>query len=123
MGLIFIGIGGNKMKDKKKILLINPPPSDERCECCNKHISELKPFGGPGDPLVGDFTGVLLKKNFRGMVAHGTHKKFSGEEALDIKQMENTISASWECRDCYVLETKEYLEKQKEIYESLNRKE
>jgi hypothetical protein len=34
---------------------INPPPSDCRCECCGKHISELKPFGKAGDPLVGDF--------------------------------------------------------------------
>ena len=45
--------------------IINPPPSDGRCIVCDRHISELKPFGGPGDPLVGDFTGEVLVKNFR----------------------------------------------------------
>jgi hypothetical protein len=44
---------------------INPPPQNGKCECCGKHISELKPFGGPGDPLVGDFTGVYLIKKWR----------------------------------------------------------
>lgn len=33
--------------------LIRGPPRDERCEVCGRHISEPKPFGGPGDPLVG----------------------------------------------------------------------
>ena len=27
---------------------INPPPSDGRCMCCGKHISELKPYGKAG---------------------------------------------------------------------------
>ncbi len=45
--------------------LVNPPPQDGRCHVCGRHISELKPFGGPGDPLVGDFTGELLVKRFR----------------------------------------------------------
>jgi hypothetical protein len=44
---------------------LNPPPEDGRCEVCGKHMSELKPFGGPGDPLVGDFSGELLVKRFR----------------------------------------------------------
>ena len=45
---------------------IHPPPLDGRCDCCGKHISELKPFGKEGDPLVGDFNGELLVKRFRG---------------------------------------------------------
>jgi len=45
--------------------LINAPPEDGRCEVCGRHLSELKPFGGPGDPLVGDFSGELLLKTFR----------------------------------------------------------
>ena len=28
-----------------------------KCYICDKDENELKPFGGPGDPLVGDFTG------------------------------------------------------------------
>ena len=44
---------------------INPPPVEGRCQCCHKHISELKPFGGPGDPLVGDFSGAMLIKIWR----------------------------------------------------------
>ena len=44
---------------------INPPPRDMKCQRCGKHVDELKPFGGPGDPLVGDFTGAKLVKTFR----------------------------------------------------------
>ncbi len=45
--------------------LINGPPLGGRCEVCGRHISGLKPFGGPGDPLVGDFDGELLVKRWR----------------------------------------------------------
>jgi hypothetical protein len=31
-----------------------------RCDCCGKHMSELKPYGKAGDPLVGDLNGELL---------------------------------------------------------------
>ena len=44
---------------------INPPPEDGKCDCCGRSIRELKPFGGPGDPLVGDFTGAFLVKGYR----------------------------------------------------------
>lgn len=46
-------------------LIINAPPRDGRCQVCGRHMNELTPFGGPGDPLVGDFTGELLVKTFR----------------------------------------------------------
>lgn len=38
-----------------------------RCDCCKRHISQLKPFGKAGDPLAGDFDGALalLVKTFR----------------------------------------------------------
>jgi len=78
------------MMIKTHIVRINPPPSDERCECCGRHVSELKPFGGPGDPLVGDFSGALLAKHFR---------RICSEEQVD---------ASWECRDCFVLSDEEF---------------
>jgi hypothetical protein len=71
----------------KKIITINPPPSDHCCERCGKHISKLKPFGGAGDPLVGDFKGALLLKTYR--------EEFPG-----------TVGASWECRDCIILPDK-----------------
>jgi hypothetical protein len=59
--------------------------------CCGKHISELKQFGGPGDPLVGDFRGAKLVKTFR-------------QEFPNYAQ----VGASWECRDCIILPDKEY---------------
>ena len=46
---------------------INPPLDDGRCYGCGKHISELRPFGGPGNPLDEDFTGALLVKIYRPM--------------------------------------------------------
>lgn len=74
---------------------INPPPRDEKCECCRRHIKDLKPFGGRGDPLVGDFTGALLVKTFR-------------------EGAPNQVSASWECRDCIVLGDEDYWRKKHE---------
>lgn len=79
------------LKTKPGLININPPPRHGKCECCGKHISELKPFGGPGDPLVGDFTGAYLVKKFR---------SFGG-----------CVGSSWECRDCIVLDEDEYHEK------------
>ena len=46
-------------------IIINGPPKDGRCDVCGRHMSELAPFGGPGDPLVGDFSGELLVKKYR----------------------------------------------------------
>jgi len=63
-------------------ILINAPPEDGRCNICERSIDELKPYGGPGDPLVGDFTGAKLVKQFREI--------FPGQ-----------VAASWECRDCF----------------------
>ena len=39
--------------------------SDFRCNCCQRHISQLKPFGKAGDPLNEDLDGVLLVFTFR----------------------------------------------------------
>ena len=66
--------------DKRKVL-INPPPEDAKCMICGRHVSELGTFGGPGDPLVGDFSGAKLVKKGR-------------EDYPDY------ITSSWECRDC-----------------------
>ena len=37
-----------------------PPGVDVMCDICHRCDSELKPFGGAGDPLVGDFQGALV---------------------------------------------------------------
>lgn len=82
-------LGINGENEKSQTIWLNPPPVDNRCECCGRHISELKPFGGPGDPLVGDFSGAFLVKHFRDLIG--------------IRQAD----ACWECRDCIVLNDKE----------------
>jgi len=81
-----------EIKENVKILHINPPPMNKRCECCGRHIKDLKPFGGKGDPLVGDFKGALLVKTFR-------------------ESVPNLVSASWECRNCIVLSNADYRKK------------
>jgi hypothetical protein len=55
----------NDLKAVPGKINVNPPPEDGRCQCCGRHLSEVKPFGGPGDPLAGDFTGARLLKRFR----------------------------------------------------------
>ena len=65
------------------MFVINPPPKDMCCQICHRNVDELETFGGPGDPLVGDFTGEKLVKHWR--------EDFPGY-----------IAASWECRDCFV---------------------
>ena len=77
----------------KKTIIINPPPQDEKCECCKKHISQLKPF------TKGIFKGGLLVKTFRARM-RGT----SNEQ----------VGASWECRECICLNDEEYEKKRGE---------
>lgn len=132
-------------KKDKPVFHINPPPSDRRCECCGKHVSELKAFGGAGDPLVGDFTGSLLVKNFRAMHYHieeldkvlaevyeacrGTEQwedfedelikrvgKEKAEEYMFYDQLINTVEASWECRDCFCLDGKKFFDKRSKMW-------
>ena len=117
------------MSDTIKIS-INPPPSDMRCECCGRHAKECKPFGKAGDPLVGDFDGVLLLKNFRSMGLPNDwyiekSKEFKemefnelkfiekyGNKAMEsywfIEQLINTVEKSYECRDCFILSEQEF---------------
>ena len=65
----------------KRKMLINPPPEDGKCMICGRHVRERKAFGGPGDPLVGDFSGAKLVKQFR-------------------EELPGYVGKSWECRDC-----------------------
>ena len=81
--LISLGSIDNEEDLKPKAWInLNPPPADGRCQCCGRHISELKPFGGTGDPLVGDFTGALLVKKFRPDCPYNDEAENAIEEAV-----------------------------------------
>jgi hypothetical protein len=121
---------------------INPPPSNGRCDGCGRHLSELKPFGKAGDPLVGDFDGALLVKSFRPDAPPNEEvdkiwEEFFGEchtqddyneakekliqtygeeKALqleDYKSASETVGKAWLCRDCIILEDDEYFKKRR----------
>jgi hypothetical protein len=64
-------------------IIINGPPQDGRCQVCGRHMSELTPFGGPGDPVVGDFTGELLVKIFRWDFPPDVEAEKAWEEAAE----------------------------------------
>lgn len=131
-----------------KLSEINPPPHDGRCNCCGRHLSELKPFGKAGDPLPGDFDGALLVKTFRGdallddeidkimwgffdgCCSKEDYDKAEGkliekygqekaEEMMMYHQLSRTVSPCWECRDCIVLDTDEFYKKQAESWKLL----
>ncbi|MFX0197220.1 MAG: hypothetical protein ACFFCW_13935 [Candidatus Hodarchaeota archaeon] len=125
---------------------INPPPSNGRCNCCGRSLDELKPFGKAGDPLVGDFSDALLVKMFRTMYPpdeevdkiydqffgecctkddHERAKKMlikeygqkEAERIMTWAEVSSCVGASWECRDCAVLDIYEYHEKRtKQLY-------
>ncbi len=115
----------------KQKISINPPPRDRACECCGR--KDMKPFGKAGDPLVGDFDGALLVKSFRSM--HPKDEKLD-REVKEIKdwdklfeenpkkadrlsgydQLVNSVSASWECRDCMILNEEDYFKKMKVVH-------
>jgi len=104
-------------------LSINPPPISRECDCCGK--VPTKKFGKAGDPLVGDFDGALLVKTFRTMEPKIKEyediidlvkdwdslfekNKELAEQLIMYSQLTNTVGASWECRDCIILDTDEY---------------
>ena len=104
----------------KRVVVINPPPKDGCCEVCGKHVSQLKPFGKEGDPLVGNFDGALLIKTFRSMAPEMSEeqmkeyrKKYGDEKADLYEQAMSTVSPSWECRGCIVLSDEEYFKKRR----------
>jgi hypothetical protein len=81
-GITSLGsVDGEEDLKPKGGININPSPSDGRCDCCGRHLSELRPFGKAGDPLVGDFDGFLLLKT------HRSNWPFIFEEAEKIYWM------------------------------------
>lgn len=128
-------------------LNINPPPGSGRCDCCGRPVSELKPFGGPGDPLIGDFTGAYLIKKFRREEPLDTdayravQAAMEGEENQDSNHVREvlikkygkkrgrryykevmcySVGSSWECRDCAPLDMLEHYERCMEVANSSN---
>jgi len=109
-----------------------------RCYCCGKSVDELQPFGGPGDPLVGDFKGQLLIKKYRPDYVLNEEESKLIEENPEIRECDEkeaikllkekygegvdeglwfrgmaagSVGSSRECRDCAVLDDREYIEK------------
>lgn len=126
-------------------IIINGPPKDGRCDVCGRHISQLTPFGGPGDPLMGDFTGELLVMRWRHTGPYNEEAEKAWEEARkEIPEMEDelpwfikkfgeekgktlywagilygSVGLSCECRDCVVLNFDEYFEKVSQVREDM----
>jgi hypothetical protein len=135
-GLVSLGAVNKEEDLKPRGLSINPPPEDGRCDVCGRPMSELKPYGGPGDPLVGDFSGELLVKRWRRDAPYDAEaeeawkraEEMTNEEADPLPwfianygedegqrlywagQFHGSIGKSWECRDCIVLDEGEYFE-------------
>ena len=134
---------------RKRRFQLNAPSSDLRCDCCDKHVSELKPFGKAGDPLVGDFDGALLVKKYRPSGPYNEEAdkilgelfrsdismeeyddalvelaKVHGEEKINrlslAMQAYDAIGKSWECRDCIVMDTDQYIEMYRKNYRREN---
>ena len=101
--------------------IINPPPHGDCCEGCSRHVAELPAYGGPGDPLAGDFTGAKLVKRYRremwimpeadfNLWLQELREQFLPEEvALMVERYHadtTSVSPCWECRDCATLDDK-----------------
>jgi len=83
-GILYLGaISREEDLNPHARIIINGPPSDGRCEVCGRHISELTPFGGPGDPLEDDFTGELLVRTYRWDWPPDVEAEKAWEEALE----------------------------------------
>ena len=67
--------------------IVRPPPGDLLCEVCQRPPGDVPVFGGPGDPLSGDYTSALLVKNPRS---------------------KGLLGSSWECRECVLLSDEDY---------------
>ena len=125
-------------------IIINGPPKDGSCDVCGRHMSELTPFGGLGDPLAGDFSGELLviRRRHQGPYDEEAEKaweevrkeipeggdelpwfieKFGeekGKALLWAGILYGGMVVSYECRDCVVLDFDEYFKKVSQIEEA-----
>jgi hypothetical protein len=62
---------------------LNAPPADGRCDCCGRHISELKPYGGPGDPLVGVIY-LNIERNREGVFTDYFNRCYRGKQIYEV---------------------------------------
>jgi hypothetical protein len=133
------------LHSSKPIFDIPPYDWDHRCHCCGRHMSEVIPYGGPGDPLIGDYTGVLLLKQYRPMFdtrkeeetlreAKESYQKdgfkdteewlidkYGKERTKEIYEISDTSGYTAEpflCRDCVLLDDDGYLDRRKASEES-----
>ena len=96
-----------------KQFIINGPPRDDSCQCCSRHISELKPYGGPGDPLRRDYRGAYLVKNYRPFAPRSEEAEKAVEEAEACCKVEDNDDVNqW-------LINKYGKEKSKEIWDAI----
>ena len=95
----FDSISSEEDLNLKPKISINPPPTDERCDCCGRHINELKHFGKAGDLLVGDFEGALLVKTFRRM---GPYNEESEKAWCTLYKDRNDL-ADDECKETDIM--------------------
>jgi len=114
------------------------PP--ERCNCCGRHLGELKPFT-EGDPVMDYFNGKKLARRNRpdAPPTEGVNKmmdtffgncitnednneaiekliqKYGDEEAEKLWTfaffLDPIFKSTWECKDCIALDTAQYFEK------------
>ena len=134
-----LSVDGEEDLKPKAGINMNPPPEVERCSYCGRHISELKPFGKAGDPLVGDFDGALLVKTYRndapytGVIdeiyfeffgdcftdrdfqnAYEKLVKRYGEKKarylINWSQLSGHIGSGWQCRECACMDDYEFHE-------------
>ena len=101
--------------------------------CCGRHTSELRTFGEVGDPMEDHSERALfINVNRPDCLSDEENKKVLDEanrvyksegyyNPIDwiVKEYGHTVlplraTKSWECRDCAVLTTDEYLEKRQE---------
>jgi len=137
-----VSVDGDEDLKLRPGINLNAPPSDGRCDGCEKQLNQLKPFGKAGDPLVGDFNGALLVKRFRWDAAPDEelnkiiNELFDSEDDYDkvlnkltdiygqeegegmmmYYELSNQVGKSWECRDCICLSTKRFYLMQRNIY-------
>jgi hypothetical protein len=126
-------------------LHINPPPADGKCDCCGKHLNELKPFSVVGHASGVDIEEALLVKKFRRMAPpdeevdkiieeffggclNDEDEKNAEERLIEVYGKENAenlllyvsasscVTANWECRECMALDTESYFEMQASRY-------
>lgn len=123
----------------------NPTGEDFRCECCLRHIDELKPFKGPEAPYIGNLKGYKLVRTGRcDFPEYELPSKYSdyvikgriNDEQKFIEKFGQAefnivysglggafdiVSKYLLCRDCFLLDREQFCEKCHESYEKHKR--